>query len=37
MNFRPLCVILMKKRGIFSESFVKNGHICKKLNKFYDE
>ena len=27
----------MKKMGIFSECFVKNVHICKKLNKLHVE
>ena len=30
-------VILSKKMGIFSEYFVENVHMCKKLNKFYVE
>ena len=27
----------MKKRGIVSECFVENIHICKKLDKFHAE
>ena len=27
----------MKKRGIFSERFVENAHICKILHKFHVE
>ena len=34
---RLLCVILMKKRGIFSDCFVESFHICKTLNVFHVE
>ena len=36
-KFEFFCVILMKKIGLFSECFVENVHIYRKLNEFHVE